>query len=391
MAWIAVIGTVVSAGVSAYGASQNRIAANKANDAINKNRLNVGQVIDDARKQAEDNYANAIALENKYDPTTAALRLQSNQSLTDVLNGNTAGLQARNKLLGELGDANPLLKASTENILKQLSLGGKLDAETQAAVTKGALEAGGSAGISGSGAGRGLVARDLGLTSLNLINQRNAAALQGGNALSADFASRFGLAGTAAAQDQGAALTIANLMNSRALPNAGLDPGAVANLDVGVNNQQNQNIANRAQIQIASNNANAAAISQLIGGLSGAYGSYAGSAAGILKGGGTVTGSGGAPASDPSVSAANSSLVNGWFVGCWVAREVYGAHNLRWRMFRSWMFEDAPKWLLSAYLKYGEEAAQSISNCLVVKERIRTWMDSKIDEKFSPAQQLAFA
>lgn len=389
MSWIAVVGTVVSAGVSAYGASQNRVAANKANDAAAKNRLNVGQVIDDARKQAEDNYATAIGLERRYDPSTAALRLSSNVNLNDILNGNTASLQARNRLLGDLGEANPLLKASTENILKQLRLGGKLDAETQAAVTKGALEAGGTAGISGSGAARGLVARDLGLTSLNLINSRNAAALQGGTALSADFATRFGLLGTTANSDNTTSIGIAQLLNSRALPNPGLDPGAVANLDIGVNNQEQQSIANRAQIQIAQNNANTAAIAQLVGGLSGAYSSYAGSAAGTLRSGGTVTGSGGAPANDPNTTAAMNSLMG---FTCWVAREVYGAHSPRWTMFRSWLLEDASETFRNLYLKHGEEAAQFISDKPILKLAIRKFMDSKIKEKFSPvAIELAFA
>lgn len=66
--------------------------------------------------------------------------------------------------------------AAQENYKKytadQQALGGQLDPETQALVTRTALQGGGASGISGSGAQRGAVARDLGLTSMDLQNQR---------------------------------------------------------------------------------------------------------------------------------------------------------------------------------------------------------------------------
>lgn len=64
--------------------------------------------------------------------------------------------------------------------------------------------------------------------------------------------------------------------------------------------------------------------------------------------------------------------------GCWVAREVYGERNPAWMMFREWLFEDAPKWLHSLYMKYGEKFAAFIRNKPVLKTLIRKWMDSKI-------------
>jgi len=63
---------------------------------------------------------------------------------------------------------------------------------------------------------------------------------------------------------------------------------------------------------------------------------------------------------------------------CWVAREVYGAENPRWIEFREWMFGDAPKWLSSLYLRFGERIAKFISNKPMLKNIIRKWMDSKI-------------
>ena len=63
---------------------------------------------------------------------------------------------------------------------------------------------------------------------------------------------------------------------------------------------------------------------------------------------------------------------------CWVAREVYGAHNPAWLDFRQWMFSSAPKWFFKLYLTFGERFANFISNKPRLKARIRLWMDSKI-------------
>ncbi len=63
---------------------------------------------------------------------------------------------------------------------------------------------------------------------------------------------------------------------------------------------------------------------------------------------------------------------------CWVAREVYGPTNPEWKQFREWMLNDAPRWLLNLYLKYGERFAKFISNKPRVKSIIRKWMNTKI-------------
>lgn len=377
------IGAVAVAGASAYTASQNRIASNKANDLIAKNGLNISNVIDTARQNASDNLKASIALERQLQPGTAALRLTADAGLEDLASGHTAGLQARNALLEGISSPNPLLQASTDSILKQLQLGGKLDPETQAAVTKAALENGGTAGISGSGAGRGLVARDLGLTSLSLISARQNAALQGGAALTSDLSTRYGIASNAAAQDANNALGIASLIDKRAMPESGISSGSLVDLIVGQHNEQNQNIANRAKIDVASNNANNAAFAQLISGLTSAYGGGAGGAAGFLK-----SGSG----TDTSANGSYNDMVaamNSYGRGCWIAREVYGAHNPRWRMFRAWLFEDAPDWLRESYLAHGEFVAEWLKGKSRTKNLIRLFMDSRINAKFNAVPALA--
>jgi hypothetical protein len=63
---------------------------------------------------------------------------------------------------------------------------------------------------------------------------------------------------------------------------------------------------------------------------------------------------------------------------CWVAREVYGAENPKWKQFRSWLLEDAPTWFINLYVKYGERFAEFISNKPILKSIIRKWMNTKI-------------
>ena len=63
---------------------------------------------------------------------------------------------------------------------------------------------------------------------------------------------------------------------------------------------------------------------------------------------------------------------------CWVAREVYGAENPKWLMFREWMLTKASDNLRNYYIKHGEKIAKSIRNKPRIKALIRKWMDSKI-------------
>lgn len=79
-----------------------------------------------------------------------------------------------------------------------------------------------------------------------------------------------------------------------------------------------------------------------------------------------------------NIIGAAAPLVTGLML-CWVAREVYGTETGTWKMFRSWMLEEAPEWLRNAYIKYGPQIAEFIKDKPVVKSVIRRWMDSKIE------------
>lgn len=86
--------------------------------------------------------------------------------------------------------ANQLEQATSKSVLDQLNLGGQLPAEIQQQVQRSALQSGVASGLGISPAGRTVVARDLGLTGLDLLNQRLSRAQQWAPQAS-NLASRF--------------------------------------------------------------------------------------------------------------------------------------------------------------------------------------------------------
>lgn len=67
---------------------------------------------------------------------------------------------------------------------------------------------------------------------------------------------------------------------------------------------------------------------------------------------------------------------------CWVARAVYGVENPRWLMFRAWLLEDAPKWLVRLYIRHGAAFAEWLEGKDRIKGMIRRFMDGRISKKF---------
>lgn len=287
MSWVMVGVTAASAVGSAVQGNQARKAAAGAAP----KPIDIAKIIADARENAAANYANSFALERQYNPQSAELRTAANNGLSNLATGNTAGFQARDSLLSQLGSSqimstgtNPLLEASAASILDNLKLGGALGRDVQQQTVKAALEKGGMAGISGSGAARGLVARDIGLTSLGLLQQRQGQALQAGSTLEGikmqsdqlrlqDFLGRIGAAQGAASQDTQRAGLLAQIMDARALPESGLSPGALANLYVGDKNVQDQSRMDQAALKTTTN---ANTMNALLGFGSAAAGAYAG-------------------------------------------------------------------------------------------------------------------
>lgn len=60
---------------------------------------------------------------------------------------------------------------------------------------------------------------------------------------------------------------------------------------------------------------------------------------------------------------------------CWVAREAYGKDNPKWLVFREWMLTSAPEWFFDLYMKHGEEFAEFISDKPLLKAMVRKTMD----------------
>ena len=72
------------------------------------------------------------------------------------------------------------------------------------------------------------------------------------------------------------------------------------------------------------------------------------------------------------------SSATGGLMGCWVAREVYGDSNPKWRQFRHWLFTYSPIWFRDLYLQEGKRFAKFISNKPWLKKIVKWFMDSKI-------------
>jgi hypothetical protein len=61
-----------------------------------------------------------------------------------------------------------------------------------------------------------------------------------------------------------------------------------------------------------------------------------------------------------------------------VAREVYGADDPRWLVFRAWLLTEAPAWLREAYADHGEDFAAWIHDKPVAKAAVRALMEAAI-------------
>lgn len=137
------------------------------------------------------------------------------------------------------------------------------------------------------------------------------------------------------------------------------DPNAGINLAL----QQNQNLANyQSNIfgsQAALAGAQASARGAMMGGLFQGLGALA---AAPITGG--------------------SSVIGNMIRPCWVAREVYGEDNPKWRVFREWLTFCAPKWFYKLYIKHGERFAAWLKGKHVLKGLIRHWMDGRVETMF---------
>lgn len=94
----------------------------------------------------------------------------------------------------------------------------------------------------------------------------------------------------------------------------------------------------------------------------------------------TTVGPGGAPASNP-MNGITSTLGEGGFVVCWLAREIYGVASPKWKIFREWLLNDAPTALREFYITNGAEIAAKVSGLPDIKGKFQALMDQVIGQR----------
>ena len=272
MAWYNIgIGAagIIAGGIESNSSQQNaKDAAAKAAAAAASDKVDVNALNATAQQQSISNAEASQALEKQMNPGLYQEQQQSTSNLLGYLNPNAYTGQAQKLVANQTGTGttpiNPgLLNAAAGSAQSDLALGGQLSQDEQNSVMRAGLaKAGAVTGPGGNlGLGRDISARDLGLTSLSVYNQRLQNASQiGGQQLSEQQAQAaqqaqnqqltMQNAGVTAAlqnQDYTQALGLANYGQNAGSPTVGLSPGDLAGISVG-----NQNmIANSAQQQAA--------------------------------------------------------------------------------------------------------------------------------------------
>jgi hypothetical protein len=84
------------------------------------------------------------------------------------------------------------------------------------------------------------------------------------------------------------------------------------------------------------------------------------------------------------VASGLGSLASGAMIAlaiCWVAREVYGTEDNRWKIFRAWLLTEAPEWLYKLYSEHGEGFAEYISDKPLLKRIVKSAMDLVVEPR----------
>lgn len=223
----------------------------------------------------------------------------------------------------ELNEAYGLLRDRTLNDMKGGDLPQSIHNELLRSGITSSLGAFGGSSIAPGSAQEAAVARNLGIGVMDYQNQMRKRQNEGIAMTSQLFQPRtFGFGGEGALQ-----LSLANL--------------------AGQNNWNQANYAS--QVQAGQFNSGIAAQNQNA----------------KIQSGNNTMGAIGSAASAAAVAA----------VACWVAREVYGPINPKWKQFRRWLFTKAPKRFARWYLRNGKAVAERISSRPIIKSIIRSGMN----------------
>jgi hypothetical protein len=261
---IAIGGLAVSAASAVNSADNQRKALHAQQDAA-KAAGDIGALNDITTDQSKQNALDSRALEEQLSPEVVALRQSANTNLLGAINQPQNGSVTRGQSLVEQNMGvplnTPLLNAAIAKAQADLGLGGRLSTDAQNAATRGAAARAGQVG-GGLDLGRDLTARDLGLTSANVEQQRlmNASQL-GGQELNREQSNQSNLLNSLntlrSINDTrfNQLLATAQYSNSIAPPLVGLDPGSAAGIRIAALNAQGAAGANAANVQGAQSNA----------------------------------------------------------------------------------------------------------------------------------------
>lgn len=86
------------------------------------------------------------------------------------------------------------------------------------------------------------------------------------------------------------------------------------------------------------------------------------------------------------ISGIGSIIGGGLMALCWVAREVYGTEDNRWKIFRAWLLTEAPEWLYNLYSEHGEGFAEYISDKPILKRIVKAAMDLVVEPRLKLIQ-----
>jgi len=267
MAWVAIGTTVAGAVIGGVEANQQKQAAkgaaNAAQQAASKAQINIGDLNDQVNDMASKNAVLSQQLEDQLNPGVTQLRSASTAALLNSLvpsaqqQALSAGLTKDLNTPQTLPDLqrSALLNGAIQTAQNNLALGGKLDTDTQNSVTRAALaKAGTVQGGTGLGLGRDVTARDLGLTSLQLEQQRLNDASNLGQVDQGINSTQQQLQNQLNQTNQTNRLNISSLLNSLGQqqfqnqlnvgqftqgiqgPTVGIDPGSAANIAIGNSN-----------------------------------------------------------------------------------------------------------------------------------------------------------
>jgi hypothetical protein len=283
-ALVTAAGAIASAKIA--GDAQKKAAA-KAAKAGQASQVDPDRIATLAENQAARNVAKSLALEGQYAPDQQAFR---NESVSQLLQRLRSGDAYTDQALGSMSDQlqqgdlgttrSQLLTDAIAKAAADLQQGGNLDVATRNEVTRKALGQAGAVGGGRLGLGRTITARDLGLRSMDVANDRLARAAQLGqieqSANQTDtqtaLANRSLRAQLAQALQAGSnsrtatQMGLAQLGQSFQPPVAGLDPGSY--VDIFTNNASNASQAgmNQALLKAQAGRDNA----QMIGSIAGA-------------------------------------------------------------------------------------------------------------------------